>query len=46
MQHDGTRQLSYNHHLLYTFLYDSGPNDATGDGESSFYLLGPDGNTT
>jgi predicted lipoprotein with Yx(FWY)xxD motif len=46
VQHDGTRQLSYNHHLLYTFLYDFGPNDATGDGVSSFYLLGPDGNAT
>jgi predicted lipoprotein with Yx(FWY)xxD motif len=43
VQRDGTRQLSYNGHLLYTFLYDGGPGGATGDGESSFYLLSPAG---
>jgi predicted lipoprotein with Yx(FWY)xxD motif len=39
VQHDGTRQLSYNGHLLYTFVYDGGPGNATGDGDQGFYLL-------
>lgn len=43
VQHDGTRQLSYNGHLLYTFLYDFTPGTATGDGETGFYLLSPSG---
>ena len=43
VQHDGTRQLSYNGHLLYTFVYDFTPGTATGDGETSFYLLSPAG---
>ena len=44
VQRDGTRQLSYNGHLLYTFLYDFTPGTATGDGETSFYLLDAAGN--
>jgi predicted lipoprotein with Yx(FWY)xxD motif len=43
VQPDGTRQLAFNGHLLYTFLYDGGPGSATGNGESSFYLLSPTG---
>jgi len=43
VQHDGTRQLSYNGHLLYTFLYDFTPGTATGDGETGFYLLSSTG---
>ena len=43
VQHDGTRQLSYNGHLLYTFVYDFSAGTATGDGETSFYLLSPAG---
>jgi predicted lipoprotein with Yx(FWY)xxD motif len=38
-QADGTQQLSYNGHLLYTFLYDFGAGVATGDAVSNFYLL-------
>ena len=38
-QADGTQQLSYNGHLLYTFLYDPGGGVATGDGDVGFYLL-------
>jgi predicted lipoprotein with Yx(FWY)xxD motif len=44
VQRDGARQLSYNGHLLYTFLYDFTPGTATGDGETSFYLLDGAGN--
>ena len=46
VQHDGTRQLAYNGHLLYTFVADSAPGDATGDGIASFYLLTPAGTQT
>jgi predicted lipoprotein with Yx(FWY)xxD motif len=42
-QADGTQQLSYNGHLLYTFLYDPGGSVATGDGDVGFYLLSPSG---
>lgn len=44
VQPDGSRQLSYNGHLLYTFLYDFAPGTATGDGETGFYLLDANGN--
>ncbi len=44
-QADGTQQLSYNGHLLYTFLYD-GAGRATGDGVSSFYLLSAAGDAS
>ena len=43
VQPDGTRQLAYNGHLLYTFLYDFTPGTATGDGETGFYLLSSTG---
>jgi predicted lipoprotein with Yx(FWY)xxD motif len=46
IQADGTRQLAYNGHLLYTFVADSAPGDATGDGIASFYLLTPAGTQT
>jgi predicted lipoprotein with Yx(FWY)xxD motif len=42
-QADGTQQLSYNGHLLYTFLYDPGGSVATGDGDVGFYLLSSSG---
>jgi predicted lipoprotein with Yx(FWY)xxD motif len=46
VQHDGTRQLAYNGHLLYTFVADGAPGNATGDGLASFYLLTPAGTQT
>ena len=46
VQADGTQQLSYNGHLLYTFLYDSDAGVATGDSESSFYLLSATGDAS
>ena len=45
VQHDGTRQLSYNGHLLYTFVYDFNPGQATGDGDTFFYLLSSSGDS-
>src|SRR4029077_17373221 len=45
-QQDGTQQLSYNGHLLYTFLYDFDAGVATGDGDASFYLLSPAGDAS
>jgi predicted lipoprotein with Yx(FWY)xxD motif len=45
-QADGTQQLSYNGHLLYTFLYDFDAGVATGDAVSSFYLLSQAGDAS
>lgn len=43
-QPDGTQQLSYNGHLLYTFLSDTAPGDAKGqDLGDSWYVLSPAG---
>lgn len=43
-QPDGTQQLSYNGHLLYTFLSDTAPGDAKGqDLGGAWYVLSPAG---
>jgi predicted lipoprotein with Yx(FWY)xxD motif len=43
VQHDGSPQVSYNGHLLYTFVYDFDAGQATGDGDTFFYLLSSSG---
>ena len=44
IQPDGTRLLAYNGHLLYTFISDHAPGDATGQGLASFFVLDGSGN--
>ena len=43
-QPDGSNQLSYNGHLLYTFSGDSKPGDANGQGLANiWFVLSPQG---
>jgi predicted lipoprotein with Yx(FWY)xxD motif len=43
-QADGTSQVSYNGHLLYTFVGDKAPGDAVGQGLGGiWFVLSPDG---
>jgi predicted lipoprotein with Yx(FWY)xxD motif len=43
-QADGTKQVAYNGHLLYTFAGDSGPGTARGEAEAGvWYVLSPAG---
>lgn len=43
-QPDGTQQLAYNGHLLYTFANDTAPGDANGQGLGEvWYVLSPAG---
>jgi predicted lipoprotein with Yx(FWY)xxD motif len=46
VQADGTRQLAYNGHLLYTFVYDPNPGDVSGEASGGFYVLSPSGIAT
>jgi predicted lipoprotein with Yx(FWY)xxD motif len=45
-QTDGTQQVTYNGHLLYTFINDKAPGDANGQalGPNNWFVLGADGN--
>ena len=44
-QPDGTKQVAYNGHLLYTYVGDSAAGDANGQGLGGiWYVLGTDGN--
>jgi len=45
-QADGTRQVAYNGHLLYTFINDKAPGDAEGQGlgPNNWFALDADGN--
>ena len=44
MQADGTSQLAYNGHLLYTFVGDKAPGDAGGQGLlGKWFTLSPSG---
>jgi predicted lipoprotein with Yx(FWY)xxD motif len=45
VQPDGTRQLAYNGHLLYAFVYDPSPGDVSGEASGGFYVLSPSGNS-
>jgi hypothetical protein len=43
-QADGTRQLAYAGHLLYTFVGDNGPGDVNGQGMSNqWFAVSPSG---
>jgi predicted lipoprotein with Yx(FWY)xxD motif len=44
IQPDGTPQVAYNGHLLYAFVNDTKPGDATGQGVNNFYVVSPAGN--
>jgi predicted lipoprotein with Yx(FWY)xxD motif len=44
VQSDNTRLLAYNGHLLYTFVSDHVPGDATGQGLAQFFVLDASGN--
>jgi predicted lipoprotein with Yx(FWY)xxD motif len=39
MQSDGTSQVMYNGHLLYTFVGDTKPGDATGQGLGGIWFV-------
>jgi predicted lipoprotein with Yx(FWY)xxD motif len=45
-QADGTKQVTYNRHLLYTFIEDEDPADAYGQGlgPNNWFVLDADGN--
>jgi predicted lipoprotein with Yx(FWY)xxD motif len=43
-QHNRTPQVSYNGHLLYTFVADTKPGDVTGQNVSNFFVVSPAGN--
>lgn len=46
-QADGTKQVAYNGHLLYTFAGDAGPGTAKGEGLGGiWYVLSPAGTKT
>ena len=44
IQVDNTRLIAYNGHLLYTFISDHVPGDATGQGLNQFFVLDASGN--
>ena len=44
VQSDNTRLISYNGHLLYTFVSDHVPGDVTGQGLAQFFVLDVSGN--
>jgi predicted lipoprotein with Yx(FWY)xxD motif len=44
VQPDGTNLLSYNGHLLYLWINDHTPADATGQGINNFFVLDSNGN--
>jgi predicted lipoprotein with Yx(FWY)xxD motif len=44
VQPDNTRLVGYNGHLLYTFVNDHAPGDATGQGLNQFFVLDANGN--
>ena len=44
IQPDNTRLVGYNGHLLYTFVNDHAPGDATGQGLAQFFVLDANGN--
>jgi predicted lipoprotein with Yx(FWY)xxD motif len=43
-QTDRVPQVSYNGHLLYTFVTDVKPGDVTGEGVANFFVVSPAGN--
>jgi predicted lipoprotein with Yx(FWY)xxD motif len=43
-QTDRTPQVSYNNHLLYTFVTDTKPGAVTGEGVANFFVVSPAGN--
>ena len=43
-QADGSNQVTYNGHLLYTFVNDHAPGDITGQAVNQFFLLDANGN--
>ena len=43
IQTDNSRLVGYNGHLLYTFVNDHAPGDATGQGLASFYVVSASG---
>ena len=45
-QTDGTSQVSYNGHLLYTFIHDTAPGDTNGQGlgPNNWFVLDANGN--
>jgi predicted lipoprotein with Yx(FWY)xxD motif len=43
-QADRAPQVSYNGHLLYTFVTDTKPGDVTGEGVANFFVVSPAGN--
>jgi predicted lipoprotein with Yx(FWY)xxD motif len=42
-QPNRTPQVSYNNHLLYTWVFDKKPGDVTGEGVGNFYVVSPAG---
>jgi predicted lipoprotein with Yx(FWY)xxD motif len=46
IQTDGTSQVSYNGHLLYTFIHDAAPGDTNGQGlgPNNWFVLDASGN--
>jgi predicted lipoprotein with Yx(FWY)xxD motif len=44
IQPDNSRLISYNGHLLYTFVDDHAPGDVTGQGLAGFYVVSASGN--
>jgi predicted lipoprotein with Yx(FWY)xxD motif len=44
VQPDGSNLLSYNGHLLYLWISDHAPGDATGQGINNFFVLDANGN--
>ena len=44
MQANRAPEVSYNNHLLYTFVTDTKPGQITGEGVSNFFVVSPAGN--
>jgi Secreted repeat of unknown function len=44
LQPDNSRLVGYHGHLLYTFVSDAAPGDATGQGLAGFFVLDASGN--